>query len=239
MNCNYNMLPELLPQDVIERAKNLNPALLCDGMKDMGFPMDGCMEADIMPVNPDPSILMVGTALTVETDCGDNWPIHIATYTAGPGYVMVIDGKGFRDRPYFGDLIMGAAKAVGLEGMVIDGYTRDIAGCISLNFPVFSKGVMQRSVIKKQPGKINVPIICGGVPVNPGDLVVGGADGVTVVPREHVYEVLDEAEKKSNYEDARNITIAEYIKAASEGKALPELAPDWVLDLMKQNIASD
>ncbi|MGN0893381.1 MAG: RraA family protein, partial [Succinivibrio sp.] len=136
--------PELLPESVIERAKKLNPALLCDGMKELGIPMDGCMEASIMPVNPDPDMLMVGTAMTVSTDNGDNFPIHVATYSAKPGYVMVIDGKGYKERPYFGDLIMGAAKAVGYVGMVIDGYCRDKAGCIELNFPVFSKGQMQR-----------------------------------------------------------------------------------------------
>lgn len=232
-NGNYNPFPELLPDDVIERARKLNPALLCDGMKGMGIPMDGCMEAAIMPVNPDLTMTMVGTAITVETDRGDNFPIHVATYTAKPGYVMVIDGKGYQERPYFGDLIMGAAKAVGLEGMVIDGYTRDTVGCIEMNFPVYSKGTMQRGVIKENPGKINVPIQCGGVCVNPGDLVVGGPDGVTVVPRDKVYDVLKAAEEKAIYEEGRDAAIAAYAKAVQEQKPLPQLAPKWVLDLLE------
>lgn len=230
----FGQMPELLPNDVIERAKKLNPALLCDGMKNMGVPMDGCMAADIMPVNPDPNMYMVGTALTVETDQGDNFPIHVATYSAEPGYVMVIDGKAYQERPYFGDLIMGAAKAVGLEGMVIDGYCRDKAGCLELNFPVFSRGQMQRGVVKKNPGKINHPITCGGVPVKPGDLVVGGADGVTVVPRELVYEVLEKAEEKQAYEIKRDASIAAYTEAKAAGESLPQLAPQWVLDLLAQ-----
>lgn len=224
----------LLPADVIERAKKLNPALLCDGMKGMGVPMDGCMEAAIMPVNPDPAMLLVGTALTVSTDNGDNFPIHVATYSATPGYVMVIDGKGYTQRPYFGDLIMGAAKAVGFEGMVVDGYTRDKEGCIELNFPVYSKGQLQRGVVKKEIGLINHPITCGGVPVNPGDLVVGGPDGITVVPREIVYDVLDKAEEKQRYEINREKTIAAYNKAMAEGTELPQLAPQWVLDLLTE-----
>lgn len=233
MKDNYKPLPELLPSDVIERAGRLNPALLCDGMKGLGIPMDGCMEAAIMPMNRDPNMMMVGTALTVETDLGDNFPIHVATYSARPGYVMVIDGKGYTQRPYFGDLIMGAAKAVGLAGMVIDGYTRDLAGCLAMNFPVYSKGIMQRGVIKEKPGKINVPIQCGGVEVVPGDLVVGGIDGVTVVPRAKVYEVLEAAEAKAAYEDDRDAAIEAYAQAVRVGGELPQLAPNWVLELMK------
>lgn len=226
--------PKLLPKEVIERAKKLNPALLCDGMKGMGIPMDGCMEASIMPVNPDPSMIMVGTAVTVSTDNGDNFPIHVATYSAPEaGYVMVIDGKAYEQRPYFGDLIMGAAKAVGYAGMVIDGYCRDRQGCIEMDFPVYSKGQMQRGVLKKNLGEINKTIHCGGIEVHPGDLVVGGADGVTVVPKEHIEEVLVKAEEKSAYENNRDAAIAAYNKAKAEDRELPQLAPEWVLDLLE------
>lgn len=224
--------PELLPESVIERAKKLNPALLCDGMKGLGIPMDGCMAASIMPVNPDPNLMMVGTAMTISTNNGDNLPIHVATYSAKPGYVMVIDGNGYQEGPYFGDLIMGAAKAVGYAGMVIDGYCRDKQGCIELNFPVFSKGQMQRGVKKKEPGEINGVIQCGGITVHPGDLVVGGADGVTVVPRAHIDEVLTKAEEKLAYETNREAAIAEYNRAKAAGESLPNLAPQWVLDLL-------
>lgn len=229
----YNPMPELLPEDVIERAKKLNPALLCDGMKGMGIPMDGCMEASMMPVDPN-TPLMVGTAITVETDNGDNFPIHVATYSSKPGYVMVVDGKGYRERPYFGDLIVHAAKAVGLTGIVIDGYTRDRQGCIELGFPVFSRGFLQRGVLKKDPGNMNIPVQCGGLTVNPGDLVMGGPDGVTVVPRDKVYEVLEKAEEKAAYEDDRDATIDEYTRCVAEGKEPPQLAPQWVVDMMAE-----
>jgi len=226
----YNF-PELLPDSVIERAKKLNPALLGDGMKGMGIPKEGCMEASINPV--DISMKVVGTAITVETANGDNFPIHVATYCSKPGYVMVIDGKNYPEKAYFGDLIMGAAKAVGILGMVIDGYVRDREGCIDLGLPVYAKGFQQRGPIKKDPGKINVSILCGGVQVNPGDLVVGGADGVTVVPRERIEEVLTKAEEKLAYETNREQTIAEYKRCTQEGLPLPQLAPQWVLDMIK------
>lgn len=227
----YNPMPEPLPEDVIERAKKLNPALLCDGMKGMGVPMDGAMEAAMLPVNPS-APMMVGTAMTIETDNGDNFPIHVATYSAQPGYVMVIDGKGYKDRPYFGDLIAHAAQAVGLAGIVIDGYTRDREGVTELGFPVFSKGLLQRGVVKKDPGNMNIPVQCGGITVNPGDLVVGGSDGVTVVPRDKVYEVLAAAEEKAAYEDDRDATINEYVRCMKEGLEPPQLAPQWVLDML-------
>ena len=127
---------------------------------------------------------------------------------------------------------MGSCKAIGYVGMVIDGYTRDRKGCIEMNYPVFSKGQMQAGPIKKNEGEINGTIHCGGVEVNPGDLVVGGPDGVTVVPRDKIEEVLKKAEEKAAYEDKRDITIAAYEKAKAAGEPLPQLAPQWVLDLL-------
>jgi len=231
MSENYRPLPELLPDEIIERVKKLNPALVSDGCKAVGgIPMDGCMCAEMLPVNP--NVTMVGTAMTVECDNGDNFPIHIATYSGKPGYVMVVDGKGFRDRTYFGDLIVHAAQAVGLEGIVIDGYTRDREGITELGFPVFSLGILQRGPIKKDPGRMNFPVQCGGITVHPGDLVVGGSDGVTVVPRDKIEAVLVEAEKKAAYEDNRDITINEYVRCRREGLPAPELAPQWCLDMM-------
>ena len=114
----------LLPKEVVERAEKLGVALLLDGAKKakIEIPNGGCMDAEVMPV--DQSMHVAGTALTVETSNGDNFPIHVASYSFdAEGYVMVIDGKGYNKRAYFGDLIMGACQAVGFKGMVIDGYT--------------------------------------------------------------------------------------------------------------------
>ncbi|MDO4483744.1 MAG: RraA family protein [Clostridia bacterium] len=229
-----NACAPLLSADIIERAKKLNVPLLLDGVKAAKLDIlnDGCMDMAVMPVER--GMTVVGTALTVETDNGDNFPIHVASYSfQAEGYVMVIDGKGYEGRAYFGDLIMGACQAVGFEGMVIDGCTRDRDGNIDLNFPVYSKGFMPRGPIKKNEGNINTPIMCAGVKVNPGDLVVGDSDGVCVIPVEHIETVLAEAEKKLAYENKRNETIAAYRKAKAEGGELPQLAPQWVLDMMK------
>ena len=133
MNSNWNDTPELLPAEVIARAEKLEPALVSDGMKGTDIPGEGTMDAEIMPV--DPSMKIVATAITVNTCNGDNFPIHYATYTTPPGYVMVIDGNDFTRKAYLGDLIAGAAKAVGFKGIVIDGYVRDYEGLKELGRP--------------------------------------------------------------------------------------------------------
>jgi regulator of RNase E activity RraA len=228
-----NTSAPLLSETIIERCRKLNVPLLLDGVKAAKLDIlnDGCLDAAVNAVER--GMFVVGTALTVETSNGDNFPIHVASYSQeGTGYVMVIDGKGYDQRSYFGDLIMGACQAAGFEGMVIDGYTRDRDGNIELGFPVFSRGFMPRGPIKKNEGNINIPIMCAGARVEPGDLIVGDSDGVCCIPRRYIETVLAEAEKKLAYEEGRTSTIEAYRKAKAEGKPLPELAPKWVLDML-------
>lgn len=226
--------PPLLPQSVVERARKLSVPLLLDGVKKAGLelPRDGCMTAAIGPVER--GMKVVGTAMTVDTQNGDNFSIHVAAYSApAEGYVMVIDGKAYEDRAYLGDLIMGACQAIGFAGIVVDGYTRDRDGNIGLGFPVFSRGFLPRAPGKGQEGEVNAVIQCGGVTVTPGDLVMGDSDGVCVIPSKYIDQVLDEAEKKHAYEVKREETIAAYRKAKAEGAPLPQLAPQWVLDMLE------
>ena len=216
----------LLPDSVIERAKKLGAALLADGMKTLGVQNDGAMCAAINPV--DMNMRVVGTAFTLETEDGDNLPIHLAMKLLKDGYVMVIDGKGYDGKAYFGDLIARQCRSMGALGMVIDGYMRDRDEITEMGYPVFSRGYMQRGPGKKNPGRVNCPIECGGVKVNPGDLVVGDADGVTVVPQDKIEEALAAAEKKDAYEHERRKKMADYDKAKAEGGELFNLSPAWV-----------
>ena len=159
----------LIDEKIIERCRNLSVSLLVDGVKmaNLDIPNDGCMDAAINAVAR--GMVVIGTAMTVETQDGDNFPIHVASYSQpGDGYVMVIDGKGYEKRSYAGDLIMGSCQAVGFEGLVIDGYTRDRDGNIELGFPAYSRGFMPRGPVKKNEGNINTPITCAGVKVEPG-----------------------------------------------------------------------
>jgi len=226
-----NKFPELIEDALLERARKLSVAQLCDGMKELGIAKSGCMCAQINAVHP--AMKVVGTAATVETGEGDNFPIHVATYAIErDGYVMVIDGKGYMEKAYLGDLIMGAAKAAGYLGIVIDGYTRDREGNIELQFPVFSRGLIPAGPIKKDAGNVNTDITCGGIDVRPGDLIAGDYDGVCVVPRDRIAETLEKAEAKKEYEIKREAAIQEYAAAKARGGPLPQLAPQWVLDLL-------
>jgi len=227
----YFPLPDLIPEELLERFRKLSPAQLCDGMQSLGIPRNGAMDADLMPL--DENKIMLGTAYTVDTEDGDNFPIHVAVYQGQPGYVLVVAGKGYPGRAYIGDLMAGAAQAVGLSGMVIDGCVRDKVPLAQLDIPVYAKGFMQRSPGKKGPGKINATVNCAGVEVAAGDLVFGDYDGVTVVPRARLVEVLEASEKKSAYENQRREVIDEYTRCRDSGLPLPPLAPDWVTQLLQ------
>lgn len=225
-NVKYNKMPELIPDEIIERVSKLSPAQLCDGMKDLGIFREGCMDADILPI--DESKIMVGTAYTVDTQEGDNFPIHVAIYQGKPGYVLVVAGKGYQEKAYMGDLMGAASDAIGLKGVVVDGYVRDKLGLKEMDIPIYARGLMQRGPGKKGPGEINTTVVCGGIKVEPGDLVFGDCDGVTVVPRDRIEEVLERAEQKDFYEENRRRQIEEYRRCLEQGEALPDLAPDWV-----------
>ncbi|WP_029201502.1 RraA family protein [Oribacterium sp. NK2B42] len=225
----------LLPEEIISRVRKLGVALLLDGVKKakISIPMDGCMCAEMKPVGT--TRLMIGTALTVETEEGDNLPINIAAYTSPlAGYVMVVDGKAYKERPYIGDLFERACKAMGLEGIVVNGYSRDSEGTKSLDFPVYSLGILPRGPIRKREGNINTEITCAGVNVKPGDLVVGDADGVCVIPKEYIEVVLEKTEEKQAYEVKRVALIVSYASALENGGELPELAPKEVIEVRKR-----
>ncbi|MBP2629523.1 MAG: S-adenosylmethionine: 2-demethylmenaquinone methyltransferase [Firmicutes bacterium] len=230
---NYNELPELIPQNLIERVKKLSPAQLCDGMEKLGIERNGCMDASLMPLDSDK--ILIGTACTVDTEDGDNFPIHIAIYQGKPGYVLVVAGKGYTERTYMGDLMGASAEAIGLNGIIVDGYVRDKVGLSQLSIPIYAKGIMQRSPSKKGPGEINTVVTCAGVKVSPGDLILGDADGVSVIPRERIEEVLEAAEKKEAYEVKRREAIAEYARCRENNEPLPQLAPAWVIEMLNNN----
>lgn len=178
---------------------------------------------------------MVGTALTVLTQPGDNRPIHLAIYGAKqPGYVLVIDGHAHEGCAYMGDLMLGACKALDFSGVVINGYIRDWDGVTALDFPVYTRGFLPPAPTKEKDGEINTSICIGGVTIHPGDLVMGDCDGICVIPREHVNAVLDAAEKRKAYEEARQAVIDEYVRAKESGETLPELTPAWAREVLEK-----
>jgi RraA family protein len=136
---------------------------------------------------------LAGPAFTVKTAPGDNLLVHKALDTARPGDVIVVDAGGFADQAIIGELMMSRAKQRGIAGIVIWGAIRDSAEIGAGSYPVYACGVTHRGPYKDGPGEINVPIAIGGMPVNPGDIIVGDADGLVAVPQELAEQVLASA----------------------------------------------
>lgn len=156
--------------------------------------LEGAMAAGMMPLHY--RMKLAGTAMTVECQPGDNLTIHKAIALAEPGSVLVISCKGYTDRGVFGELFATSCVARGIAGVVIDGACRDKEDLIDMNFPVYSMGVNPNGTRKEVCGEINVPITCAGVLVNPGDIIVGDADGVVVIKKENAAEVLEKSKAK-------------------------------------------
>lgn len=149
-----------------------------------------------------------GKALTVKTAVGDNLAVLKAIRDSKPGDVLVVDAKGDQYRAIAGDFVAGMAQTMRISALVVDGVIRDIVAIKELNFPVFSKGTTVASSGKAGNGEINVPISCGGAAVQPGDIIVGDADGVVVIPQVIAQEVLDKALEKLSKDEKRESKIA-------------------------------
>jgi len=161
----------------------------------------GTLDGRIAPLLP--SIRMAGPAFTVEVRPGDNLMVHAAISIARPGDILVIDGKGDRTCALMGSIMINACRKLGLAGVVVDAAVRDVEELRELGFPVFSAGANPKGPTKFGPGRINWPISCGGEAINPGDLIVGDADGVVVIGREQAESLLELAAAKVAEERAR------------------------------------
>jgi len=136
---------------------------------------------------------LAGPAFTVKTAPGDNLLVHKALDVAQPGDVIVVDAGGFADHAIIGELMAARAKQRRIAGLVIWGAIRDSAELGAGDYPVFACAVTHRGPYKNGPGEINVPITMGGMPVNPGDIIVGDADGLVAVPQSMAEAVLASA----------------------------------------------
>jgi 4-hydroxy-4-methyl-2-oxoglutarate aldolase len=150
-----------------------------------------------------PGMRACGPAFTVDVRPGDNLMIHAAMAMARPGDVLVIDGKADRTAALMGAIMITACKQLGFAGAVLDASHRDTEELLELGFPVWSIGTNPNGPTKNVPGRINWPVSCGGVTVNPGDLVVADADGVVVVEREKIASLLPLAGRKVEDERQR------------------------------------
>jgi RraA family protein len=146
------------------------------------------MDARIRPVWP--GARLAGPAFTVRTPAGEHPSVRRAADEAPSGSVIVVDGAGALDRALWGDKMARLALGRGVAGLVVDGAVRDAAGIEELGFAVFATGVTPTPPRRDEEGEVDVPVMCGGLTVRPGDLVYGDRDGVVVVPAERHDEIL-------------------------------------------------
>jgi regulator of RNase E activity RraA len=185
-----------VPVEVVRKASQFQAAILADVAGRRGT-LNGRIAA------LDPAMKLAGPAFTIEVRPGDNLMIHAAMTMAKPGDILVIDGKGDRTCALMGAIMINACKQLKLGGVVMDGAARDSLELRELGFPVFCVGTNPNGPTKFVPGRINWPVSVGGIAVNPGDLVVGDADGVVVVEREKAESLLPLAQKKVDDETRR------------------------------------
>lgn len=204
-----------VPVSVVEAARKFQASILADvgGRR-------GTLGGRIQPLAK--SMKVAGPAFTVEVRPGDNLMIHAALQLAQPGDVIVVDGKGDLTCALTGALMAAHAQKAGVAGFVIDAAVRDTEDCARGSFPIFAAGCNPNGPLKGAGGRINWPVSLAGTTVNPGDLIVGDADGVVVVPRETAAEIVNGAQAKVNSEDQRMAAI---------GRG--ELAQAWVPELLK------